>query len=130
MALDKARELVKAVGARPFEIDAAQHDRITAAISHLPFLVASNLVDVVDEWAEGDEQVASLGASGFRDTTRLAASDTQMMLDILLTNRENLGELMRLYARKWEELSELVEDPNENELRELLERIAGRRKEL
>ena len=66
----------------------ASHDRAVAAISHLPYLAAAALVNAV---AAGDDPLAwALAASGFRDTTRVAASDVDMMLDILLTNRDAL----------------------------------------
>jgi prephenate dehydrogenase len=61
------------------------HDRAVAAISHLPYAVAVALVNAV---IAGNEPLAwALAASGFRDTSRVAASDVDMMLDILLTNR-------------------------------------------
>lgn len=94
-ALDRAAALVTAIGARPVIADPAAHDRAAAAISHLPYAAAVALVNAVA--AAGDPLAWQLAASGFRDTTRLAASDVDMMLDILLTNRpavlEWLGEL-------------------------------------
>ena len=86
-SLALATELAKAVGARPLVLDAARHDRLVASISHLPFLAASALVHAVAEVGAEDELVWSLAAGGFRDTSRVAASDTQMFLDILSTNR-------------------------------------------
>lgn len=94
-ALDRAVALVNAIGARPVIADPAAHDRAAAAISHLPYAAAVALVNAVA--AAGDPLAWQLAASGFRDTTRLAASDVDMMLDILLTNRaavlDWLGEL-------------------------------------
>jgi prephenate dehydrogenase len=83
-ALDLARSLACAAGARPVILDPAVHDRAVAAISHLPYVAAVALVH-----AAADDPVAwSLVSSGFRDTTRVAVCDVDMMLDILLTNRE------------------------------------------
>ncbi len=94
-ALAQARALVDAVGARAVVLDPATHDRAVAAISHLPYAAAVALVNAAA--AADDPLVWQLAASGFRDTTRLAASDVDMMLDILLTNRpavlDWLGEL-------------------------------------
>ncbi len=86
-ALELARELVEAVGARPMVLDAERHDRLVASISHLPFLLASALVHAVADTGAQDPAVWELAAGGFRDTSRVAASDTRMFLDILMTNR-------------------------------------------
>lgn len=84
-ALATATSLAEAAGSHTLILDPASHDRAAAAISHLPYLAAAGLVNAV---AAGNEPLAwALAASGFRDTTRVAASDSQMMLDILLTNR-------------------------------------------
>ncbi len=94
-ALAQAQALVDAIGARVVVLDPAAHDRAVAAISHLPYAAAVALVNAV---AAADDPLAwQLAASGFRDTSRLAVSDVDMMLDILLTNRpavlDWLGEL-------------------------------------
>jgi prephenate dehydrogenase len=78
--------LIAAVGARPLMLDPARHDRLAAAISHVPYLASAALVQVVAQVGATDDQVWQVAASGFRDTSRLAGSDPAMMLDILLTN--------------------------------------------
>jgi prephenate dehydrogenase len=90
-----ALALVGAIGARPVFMDAAAHDTAVAAVSHLPALLAAALMRVAAE-----EALWSVGASGFRDTARLAGSDPRMMLDILLTNREAV--LAALAGYEWE----------------------------
>lgn len=93
----QAQALVDAVGARAVLLDPAVHDRAVAAISHLPYLAAVALVNAVEAGGAISETAWQLASSGFRDTSRLAASDVDMMLDILLTNRaavlDWLGEL-------------------------------------
>jgi len=78
--------LIAAVGGRPLMLDPARHDRLAAAISHLPYLASAALVQVAAQVGATDDQVWQVAASGFRDTSRLAGSDPAMMLDILLTN--------------------------------------------
>ena len=129
-ALHIARTLAETIGSRVIELDAARHDEIVAAVSHLPYIVASNLAATVDEFARTDKVVWKIAASGFRDTSRLAASDVQMMLDILLTNSENVADLMRAYSRRFGELADLIYDQDEETLRELLEGAAQVRREL
>ena len=83
---------------RRWSLDPAEHDRAVAAISHLPYLAAAGLVNAV---AAGNDPLAwALAASGFRDTTRVAASDVQMMLDILMTNRDAVLEWLDLLQRR------------------------------
>ena len=83
-----ATELALAIGAIPITMRPSRHDRLVAAISHLPFLLASALVHTVSDSGKTDDAVWELAAGGFRDTSRVAASDTQMFLDILVTNRD------------------------------------------
>ncbi len=77
-------QIAGAIGAVPFWLDAGVHDRWTAATSHLPYLLASALALATPG------EAAPLVSSGFRSTTRLAASSPEMMLDILRTNPENI----------------------------------------
>ena len=84
-ALSLAQELVARVGAKPLLLRAERQDALAAQISHLPYVAAVSLMRAAQ--AAGDEQIWEVAASGFRDTSRLAASDLRMMVDILLTNR-------------------------------------------
>ncbi len=86
-AIDLAHELVDAVEACPFLLEPERHDRLVPTISHLPYLAAGALVHTVADVGEADPLVWELAAGGFRDTSRVAASDTRMFLDILMTNR-------------------------------------------
>ena len=116
-ALALAQALVEAVGARPLVMDAERHDRLVAAISHLPYLLSIGLVATAQEIAIEDELVWELAASGFRDTTRLAASDVTMMLDILLTNRQPVGEMLSRLARQLDAIAHLLEADDEQALK-------------
>ena len=87
-----ALALVDAIGARPLWLDAADHDRLVAAVSHLPAVVAAALMR-----GATDERQWAVSASGFRDAARLAGSDPRMMLDILLTNRAAILAALRDY---------------------------------
>ena len=85
VARRRAERLAAAIGARPLWLDAGDHDAAAASISHLPYVLAVALVRAALD-GEGSEIAARLAASGFRDTSRLAASNERMMLDILATN--------------------------------------------
>lgn len=128
--LDTARSLVETLGALPVVLDPVEHDRIVAAISHLPFVLASALMTTVDELARDDDLFFKLAAGGFRDTSRLAASDTPMMSDVLLTNSENVVRVMRDYARDLTVLADVIDRKDETALQALLDRAAAKRREL
>ncbi len=93
----RALALVEALGAVPLEMDAARHDRLVAAISHLPYLLSAALVATVAKEGDADPMVWRLAAGGFRDTTRLAGSDVRMMGDILSTNTQAVATLLALF---------------------------------
>jgi prephenate dehydrogenase len=126
-ALTLAQELVEAVGARPLLMDAERHDRLVAVVSHLPYLLSVGLVATAEAVAAEDEMVWELIASGFRDTSRLAASDVTMMLDILLTNRQAVGEMLARFAQQLDAIAHLLEASNEEGLRSLMEQVQKRR---
>lgn len=123
-ALHVVRTLAQTVGSRIVELDALRHDEIVAAVSHLPYIVSSNLAGTVGDFAADDATVWKIASSGFRDTSRLAASDVQMMLDILLTNSENVADLMRAYSRRFGDLADALYNGDEATLRATLEQSA------
>ncbi|CAG0945141.1 prephenate dehydrogenase [Anaerolineae bacterium] len=122
--------LITHLGARPLILDAARHDKIVAAISHLPFALAAALMMTAGESAHEDDLVFALAANGFRDTSRLAASDPTMMLDILLTNRDNVAEAIRAGARNLETLADAIERGDEISLHAMLQSAAEQRRGL
>ncbi len=110
LALGQA--LVAAVGAQPLLIEPERHDRLVAMSSHLPYLLASSLMQAAQGLAAEDEQLWSVAASGFRDATRLAASDVTMMGDILRTNQTYVREAIRRQRAALDRFEALlVDDP-------------------
>jgi prephenate dehydrogenase len=126
-ALALGRALVEAVGARPLVLDPDRHDRLVATASHLPYLLACALVGAAETAASTDPAVWEVAASGFRDTSRLAASDVTMMLDILLTNREAVVEALGTCDAQLQHLARLVASGNEQGLRTVLSAIRDRK---
>ena len=127
-ALALGCELVKAIGARPLVLEPDRHDRLVAVISHLPYLLACALVGTTGATASSDPAVWDIAASGFRDTSRLSASNVTMMLDILLTNREPVLEALATYEAQLQLLTHLVEAGDEESLHEMLTTIRDHRK--
>ncbi len=90
---DRAVSLIAAINAVPIEMEPQRHDHVVAAISHLPYIISSALVATVAHEGEEDDAVWRLAAGGFRDTSRLAAQDLNMMGDILSTNTQAVATL-------------------------------------
>ncbi len=107
-ALALGEAVVEAAGARPLVVEPERHDRLVAAISHLPYLLACGLVDTAAAIAPEDPLVRTLAASGFHSTSRLAGSDVAMMVDILLTNREAVLEAFRSCESRLHALAHLI----------------------
>jgi prephenate dehydrogenase len=105
-ALDMVRKVWEAAGSEVVVMDVEKHDRILAAISHLPHMVAYALVNAVGSYDRYEENILEYSAGGFRDFTRIASSDPTMWRDIALTNREALVEMMERFATFFTELKE------------------------
>ena len=91
-ALDRLFEFARGLGAKPSRMDAAEHDRVMAFLSHLPQLAASALMDVVGSSA--GEAGLRLAGRGLVDTTRLASSPPDIWRDICATNADAIGEAL------------------------------------
>ncbi|MDP1928749.1 MAG: prephenate dehydrogenase/arogenate dehydrogenase family protein [Thiobacillus sp.] len=106
-ALETVRALWQAAGAQVETLDADQHDRVFAAVSHLPHLAAFALVDELAQRADG-ETFFRLAASGFRDFTRIAGSSPEMWRDIAMANREALLTELDAYLAALQTLRQTV----------------------
>jgi prephenate dehydrogenase len=127
-AMQLAHEIVAATGAEPLVLDAERHDRAAALISHLPYLLAASLMHVEAQANDEDGATGRLASSGFRDTTRLAASSLEMMLDILLTNREQVESALDLFEQRIAKARALLDD--EAGLRAWMEEARCKRMEM
>lgn len=123
-------EFALAIGAKPRQLDAARHDKLVATISHFPHTLSTALVLTAMQVAHHDPVVWNVAASGFRDTSRIAASDVTMMLDILLTNREAVLTVLGEFDRQLGALTQAIADNDEVTLRNLMEQAAHQRRQL
>ncbi len=78
------------IGAKVISMSPKEHDENVALISHLPHILSTNLVDMIDDKQEKMRNLFKLCAGGFRDMTRIAAANTKMWLDISLENKDEL----------------------------------------
>ena len=107
------RTMWEAAGAQVLTLTAADHDRLLAVSSHLPHLLAYCLVDMVVRH-DDHRRILECSASGFRDTTRLAASDPVMWRDICLANRAALLTALRQYRDDLGALADAIEKGDGN----------------
>ena len=100
-ATAKLRALWEGCGARVEEMDADHHDLVLAVTSHTPHLIAYTMVGVADDLRRvTDSEVIKYSAAGFRDFTRIAASDPTMWRDVFLTNKEATLEILGRFTEE------------------------------
>lgn len=100
-AVAKLRRLWEAMGSNVDEMDAAHHDLVLAVVSHTPHLIAYTMVGVADHLRRvSNSEVIKYSASGFRDFTRIAASDPVMWRDVFLTNKEATLDILGRFTEE------------------------------
>lgn len=100
-AVARLRALCEGMGARVDEMDAAHHDLVLAVTSHTPHLIAYTMVGVADDLRRvTDSEVINYSAAGFRDFTRIAASDPTMWRDVFLTNKEATLDILGRFTEE------------------------------
>jgi len=108
-AVKKIEALWAALGARTAQMGAAHHDRVIAIVSHLPHLIAFTICGTADDLAdETREEVLQFAASGFRDFTRIAASDPVMWRDIFINNKDALLEMFQRFSEDAQSMARAV----------------------
>jgi len=101
--------LWKRMGSMVSVMEPAHHDRVLAIVSHLPHLIAFTICGTADDLAdETRQQVLQFAASGFRDFTRIAASDPEMWRDVFLNNREALLEMLARFTEDAQAMARAV----------------------
>lgn len=95
-SVERFRSLVLSTGAIPLVISSERHDYVTAAVSHLPHIIAASLVNLVRDHDENG-MMKAIAAGGFKDITRIASSSPVMWQQICLTNTVNISGLLQDY---------------------------------
>lgn len=127
-ALDKITHMWKLCGAEIINMEAAHHDEVLAATSHLPHMLAYALVDTLARMDDSQE-IFDYAAGGFRDFTRIASSEPGMWHDICLANREKLVKVLKAFNDDLHHLTEAVEKADSEFLRETFTRAKQARDE-
>jgi prephenate dehydrogenase len=122
----RVEELWISVGGRPLRLTAAQHDEFVSRSSHLPHVVAAELANYVLSPAHPPQQ-AQVCASGFRDTTRIAAGSPEMWRDIALANRANLSRVLGVFIDDLREFQHCLDSGNAAAIEEFFRHAKERR---
>ncbi|MBK5206318.1 MAG: prephenate dehydrogenase/arogenate dehydrogenase family protein [Polaromonas sp.] len=124
--LQKASDVWTALGCHVEKMSPQAHDAAYAAVSHLPHLIAFALINGIAGQEHGKDYM-SLAGPGFRDFTRIAASDPTMWRDILIANREELLEQSRIFQQTLQSLEHLISSGSGDELEVLIEQASETR---
>lgn len=128
-AYSRLHSLLTSLGARVLAMDPRQHDRAVSVISHLPHIMAMALMNLALRRA-GEYPLLELAAGGFRDMTRIAASSASIWLDILMENREAVGESLRECLDAMGSIGRMLEAGEEGELARWMEEASSGRQRL
>lgn len=108
--------LIAMTGAIPLRLSCEEHDYVTAAISHLPHIIASSLVNLVRDCDSSDGIMKMIAAGGFKDITRIASSSPRMWQQICLTNTENISNLLGKYIIALQHMKQRLDEQNKDVL--------------
>lgn len=108
--------LVASIGAIPLILTCEEHDYVTAAISHLPHIIAASLVNLVKNSDSKEGVMKMIAAGGFKDITRIASSSPVMWQQICLSNTENIDTLLQKYIRDLQHIADEIGARKENAL--------------
>jgi prephenate dehydrogenase len=99
-AVDLLERWIERIGARPVRLSPERHDRLVAFASHLPQVASTSLMGLAAAEEAGEPEILLLAAGGFRDLTRLAASNPSLWSEILLANRSQVASAIDLYVAR------------------------------
>ena len=112
-ALDRYIFILEAIGFKPVIMSYEAHDAAAAAISHLPHLAAAQLVLLAKDNEDENMYMKKLASTGFKDTTRIAASSTDVWQQICITNRDNISEMLSQYIGGLEKIKAALDNKDE-----------------
>lgn len=121
--LQKAVDIWTALGCRVVTMSPESHDAAFAAVSHLPHLLSFALMNAISGQPQGKDYL-SLAGPGFRDFSRIAASDAKMWRDVLLSNREELLTQLKIFQHNLQALELMIASGNSEALEGLIDQAS------
>jgi len=130
-ALNSIRLLWEEMGSKVEIMNPEHHDRVLAITSHIPHLIAYNIVGTANDLANvTNKEVVKYSAGGFRDFTRIAASDPKMWRDIFLYNDEAVLEMLSFFSKDLMKLKKAIEEKDSDLLQTFFENTREVRKNI
>ena len=121
----------KKLGSRVDVMDAKQHDYILSITSHMPHLIAYNIVNTALKIKKKkDRNIVKYSAGGLRDFTRIAASNPVMWRDIFIQNRKNTSKIIDKFIKNLKDLKKIIKNKNEKKLEKIFTKTKKIRKEI
>ncbi|KIR03492.1 Prephenate dehydrogenase [Lachnospiraceae bacterium TWA4] len=120
--LNKLKDIVGLLKGLCLVLDYKEHDRVVAAISHVPHLIAAALVNLVQDNDNSLEQMKLLAAGGFKDITRIASSSPVMWEQICTSNTEPIANMLQLYINSLKDILNEVKNKDGASINHLFER--------
>lgn len=111
--VERLKELAQKLQALPIVVDAQAHDEAVAAVSHLPHLIASSLVNLVQDTDNEAQLMKTLAAGGFRDITRIASSSPAMWEQICRTNAGPISAALSAYIERLQGILGILSSPDD-----------------
>jgi len=120
-ALETVAEMARTLSANVHKMNYDLHDLAVAAISHVPHIVASSLVNTVSKLDKDTGQILGLAAGGFRDTTRIASGSPEMWKDICMTNSDKIIDVIEVLENEINKFKTAVQNKDEKKIEKLFE---------
>jgi prephenate dehydrogenase len=114
--VNSLKEILHSTQANVVVMSTVEHDQVVGAISHFPHIIASSLVDHVNDYNEENEWYLRLAAGGFRDITRIASSNPRMWRDIVLSNQQPLLQQMKDWKDRMEQVIDMIDEGDPNQI--------------
>ena len=114
--IELLRELVCYTDANCVILPPEDHDRITAAISHVPHIIAATLVNMVRNNDNEEENMKAFAAGGFKDITRIASSSPEMWQDICIANGDSINHFLTCFQEQLQKFQQMIADGNKQEI--------------
>ncbi len=119
--VNELNDIVGAIGAIPLILDAASHDYVTGAISHLPHVISAALVNLVHDEDRPDAIMKTVAAGGFKDITRISSSSPDIWQQICMTNRANIVTLLDHYIESLKSIRDDIDSSSESVIHDFFE---------
>lgn len=128
--VSKLIDLLRGTNAKWLQVAPAQHDKIVAQVSHLPHIIAAELVNQTQQTFKDEPVGMRVAAGGFKSVTRIAASDPTMWSAILLNNKELILKQLHDYTAGLENISSLIQKEDRSALFDFFQQAKARRESL